>query len=434
VLDVAKRVLMMSHGITGVTGFANQLWLQGRALLEAGYEVYVVHRDYRGEPLFFPRDCGAKMNSGRPIDGFTFLPIANQQWGEDILPYYIDKYKVDYVHTLGDIWCYQYISKIPKTHNWKWLAHYVFDTENMVGFWNECVRNADISVVPSLISYNMLKHLKHKNIKYVPHGVDTKVFKPATEEEKIELRKEMNIKPETFVIGMVAHNQYRKFINRLLDAFSLFHTKNPDSLLILHCSPKDITGWDIPIILKDRGMLNCVLFTDKASKGVGDVQVPETEMRNFYCIMDVHALSTGGEGFGVPLVEAMACGIPNVATAYTTPNEFFCEEIIEPDGSKKLVPERGFPIPYTEVEIHHTGGIWAKIGIPEMATAFQQIKDNPGEAKQMGMKARKFAIQNYDIKVVKKEWQELYNNFDTFAEETDISKDVFNKLRLMKVG
>jgi glycosyltransferase involved in cell wall biosynthesis len=426
---------MTSHGITGVTGFANQLWLQARALIEAGYEVYVLHRDYRGEPLIFPRGCGARMNSGRPIDGMTFLPVANQQWGEDILPYYIDKYKVDYVHTLGDIWCYQYLAKLQKNHDWKWLAHYVLDTENMVGFWNECIKNADISIVPSKNSYDMLMKLGHKNVQYVQHGINTDVFKPATDEEKLEIRKSLNIRPDTFVIGMVAHNQYRKFVNRIIEAFSLFHAKNQNSILLMHCSPKDVSGWDLPMILKDKGMLNCVIFTDKASKGVGDVQVPESEMRNLYCAMDIHALSTGGEGFGVPIVEAMACGIPNVVTSYTTTNEFLAEKTTDAEGKERLAPERGIPVPYTEVEMHHTGGIWAKIGIPEMATAFQYIKDNPGEAKQMGMKARKFAVANYDIELVKKKWQELYANFDSFVEKSDEEeREIFNKLKLMRVG
>lgn len=432
--DVAKKVLMMSHGITGVTGFANQLWLQSRALVEAGYDVYVLHRDYRGEPLIFPRGCGARMNSGRLIDGMTFLPVGGQQWGEDVLPYYIEKYKIDYVHTLGDIWCYQYIAKIQKTHNWKWLAHYVFDTENMVSFWNECVANADISVVPSKISFKMLEKIGHKNAIYVPHGVNTSVFKPATDEEKAEIRKRFNIKPGTFVIGMVAHNQYRKFINRIIEAFALFHANNPNSVLLMHTAPKDVTGWDLPLILKDKGLLNCVIFTDKASKGLGDVQVPESEMRNFYCAMDVHALSTGGEGFGIPIVEAMACGIPNVATAYTTPNEFLTERVIGPDGKETLAPERGITVPYTEVEMHHTGGIWAKIGIPEMATAFQYILDNPEEARRMGMKARKYAVENYDIELVKKQWRDLYSKFDELAEIGSGSEDGFNKLKLMRVG
>lgn len=422
---------MMSHGITGVTGFSNQIWLQSRALIEEGYEVYVIHRDYRGEPFSIPRGSDAKMNSGRPIDGLNILPIGspNAQWGEDIFPYYINKYKPDYVHTLGDIWCYQFLRQIPRMHDWKWLSHYVFDTENVVSFWNECVRAGDITVVPSKNTFEMLKKAGHKNIKYVPHGIDTNIYKPATHEEKLQFRKEMGLPEDAFVIGCVAHNQYRKMMPRLLMAFESFVKNNPASILVFHCSPKDPAGWDLTQIIKDKNLTNNVVFTDKASKGLGDVQVPESELRKFYCSMDVHALSTGGEGFGVPIVEAMACGIPNVVTDYTTTKEFLCDEI-EEDGKKKYMNTRGIAVPFVDIDIHHTGGIWAHINFAAMAQAFQYLKDNGGEGKQMGIKARKFAVENYDNELIKNKWKELYKDFDSFAEENKEKPN--NGLRILR--
>jgi len=413
---VAKKVLMMSHGITGVTGFANQLMLQSRALLEEGYEVMVLHRDYRGEPIIIPKDAGVRLNSGRSIDGLTILPAGNQQWGEDVLPFYIEKYKPDYVHTLGDIWCYQYIKNLPKHHQWKWLAHYVFDTENMVGFWNDSVRAADIAVVPSKIASEMLDSLGHKNVKYIPHGIDTNTFKPCTNEEKMQFREEISIPKDAFIIGMVAHNQYRKMVNRLIDAFEIFIQKNPNSFLLLHCVPRDVTGWDLPQLLRDKHLLSNVFFTDKAAKGVGDVHVPESQMRKLYCSMDVHAVPTGGEGFGVPIIESMACGIPTVATAYTTPKEFFCDPEKQEDGKMGLKPIRGFPVPYVDIDEHHTGGVWAKISVPHLASTIQYIKDNESEAQQRGMKARKFVVENYDNELIKTKWKELYGIFDEFVE------------------
>jgi len=413
--DVTKRVLMFSHGITAVTGFANQLWLQSRALVEEGYEVYVLHRDYRGEPIVFPRGCDVATMGGRALDGITLLPVGREQWGQDVFPYYISKFRPDYVHTLGDIWCHQQIPEIQsKTRgDFKWLAHYVFDTENVVGFWHNSIRNTDIAIVPSKNSYDMLKHSKHDNVKYIPHGINVNVFKPAIYEEKMEIRKQLKIPEKVFVILMVAHNQYRKMVNRLVDAFEIFHKNNRDSLMVLHCLPKDVTGWDLPQIISDKGLGGSIIFTDKAGKGIGDIHVKEEVMRKLYCMADVHALSTGGEGFGIPLVEAMACGIPNVTTHYTTGEEFLAEK--KEDG--QIVNDRGMLIPYVDLEEHHTGGFWAKIDRAKMAEAFQYLKNNPDEAKQMGMKARKFAVENYDMNKVKEQWKRLYNNFDDIVEE-----------------
>ena len=41
-------------------------------------------------------------------------------------------------------------------------------------------------------------------------------------------------------------------------------------------------------------------------------------MANLYNCMDVFVLPTAGEGFGIPTVEAMACGVPICVTNYTT--------------------------------------------------------------------------------------------------------------------
>jgi glycosyltransferase involved in cell wall biosynthesis len=279
----------------------------------------------------------------------------------------------------------------------------------------------------------MLEKIGHKNIKYVPHGINTDVFKPATHDEKITFRKEIGLPEDAFIIGMVAHNQYRKMVNRLIDAFQIFLAKNPASLLVMHCLPRDATGWDLVQILKDRGLTNNVLFTDKASKGVGDIHVPESEMRTLYCSFDVHALSTGGEGFGVPIVEAMACGIPNVITDFTTTKEFLTDKTVSEDGKVQYVNSRGIAVPITDIETHHTGGIWAKANVPMMAQAFQYLKDNSGEAKQMGMKARKFAVENYDNELVKTKWKELYRDFDSFADSALMNKNPLG-LKIMRIN
>ena len=80
------RVLIVSHGLTATTGFANQAYLMSRALTDAGHEVLDCHRDYRGEPIHFP--AGTRTAGGRDLSGITMLPWGSQQWGEDIVPFY----------------------------------------------------------------------------------------------------------------------------------------------------------------------------------------------------------------------------------------------------------------------------------------------------------------------------------------------------------
>ena len=152
---------------------------------------------------------------------------------------------------------------------------------------------------------------------------------------------------------------------RLIEAFARFSQGHKDALLLLHCLPRDQAGWDLIQIINDWGIKGKVMFTDRAGKNIGDIHVSEEDMRRLYCSMDVHALSTGGEGFGIPLVEAMACGIPQVAPAYTSVPEFF--------GNN----ERGIAVPYDNCDTHHTGGFWCNVSVPKMAASFEQLYSGP---------------------------------------------------------
>lgn len=396
-----EKVLLVSHGLTCVTGFGNQIWLIARALADAGYEVMAAHREYRGEPITFAE--GTTTISGRDLSNITMLPFAVAPWGDEIVPYYIKKYRPDVVLTLGDIWCYQYLAKVPKDYPWYWLAHYVFDTENIVSLWRQSLDNADYVILPAKFSYEMVKRYGYEHIHYIPHGIDTKTFKPEKRDDIQTRREEEGIPPDAFTILSVAHNQERKRMDRLLRAFTLFAKDKNDATLFLHCKQNDQTGWDMGKIIPDLGITNKVYFTDMSAKMVEDVHVPQTMMAELYNLADIHALSTAGEGFGIPVIESMACGLPNVMTQYTTANEF-----LQVNGRN----EHGIPVPYSDIFFHNTGGAWASIDIMKMAEAFQYLYENPGQRHAMGTKARKFVVKNYDIERVKKEWARLFEDVE----------------------
>ncbi|HAB26954.1 MAG TPA: hypothetical protein DCE27_03720, partial [Xanthomarina gelatinilytica] len=76
------------------------------------------------------------------------------------------------------------------------------------------------------------------------------------------LRSKYNIHPNDFIIGFVFRNQLRKSVPNLLEGYKLFLDKNPDSRakLLFHTSWGE--GWDIPRLLKEKGIdSNNVLTT-----------------------------------------------------------------------------------------------------------------------------------------------------------------------------
>lgn len=103
---------------------------------------------------------------------------------------------------------------------------------------------------------------------------------------------------------------------------------------------------------------------------------------------DIFVLSTHGEGLPIALLEAMACGLPVVATAVPG-----VVEVVEEGRTGLLVPE---------------GDARA------MKEAIAWLLDHPGEARAMGRQARRVVAEKYGIKrtvreyerVIEEVWQE----------------------------
>jgi glycosyltransferase involved in cell wall biosynthesis len=176
----------------------------------------------------------------------------------------------------------------------------------------------------------------------IPHGVDLDIFK------KIEKPRGIPVIPDdSFVIGMVGRNQPRKQLPRLLKMLSIFirswikcsncgavivakeddvkclncgsddinfYPSKDDVYAYLHCSVNDKPGWDIKELISRYNLNKRVIYPKNNEVGMG---VPDRVLADFYNTFDVFTLPTQGEGFGLPILEAMACGTPTVVTDYS---------------------------------------------------------------------------------------------------------------------
>jgi len=138
------------------------------------------------------------------------------------------------------------------------------------------------------------------NVTYM--GFDDKRFKPQTKIRTDPIRKKFKIKGGYIIF--VGTLQPRKNIERLIEAFSIIKpTFNDVSLVIVGRK-----GWLYESILNKSKILKVdknVIFTDFVTKD---------ELPRLISSAKAFALPSLWEGFGIPVIEAQACGVPVVVS------------------------------------------------------------------------------------------------------------------------
>lgn len=222
---------------------------------------------------------------------------------------------------------------------------------------------------------------------YIPHTVDTNIFYPTNKKEnKIKL----GLDPDWFIIGMVATNKGpRKNIPGQLQAFKAFLEKVPHAKLYLHtfmaANSFNPEGFDLYGLIDNLGLNDHVIYTDQEEYYAG---VTDDTMRIMYSAFDILSECSFGEGFGIPIIEAQACGTPVVGTNFSAIPEVIGEGGITVDLAEKFVWQR-------------LGVFHAIPKISGITEAYLKIYKNPSKYQDLAIKN----AQKYDFLTWKTNWQ-----------------------------
>ena len=151
---------------------------------------------------------------------------------------------------------------------------------------------------------------------YIPHGVDTNIFK-----RDEQAREKLGISAETFVVGIVATNgSLRKNLGGQMQAFASFAKDKNDVMLYMHTQAKKThpEALDLGYLATKLGIAEKVSFTDPESVALG---IPQEFLPTVYSAFDVMMQCSLGEGFGLPIIEAQACGVPVIGTDHPVISE-----------------------------------------------------------------------------------------------------------------
>jgi glycosyltransferase involved in cell wall biosynthesis len=155
---------------------------------------------------------------------------------------------------------------------------------------------------------------KDKIIKYIPHGINEKIFFPITEfmkkeNEALEAKRKQifgDFEPE-FIVFYNSRNIRRKCTSDTIAAYSLFcdrigKEKASKCALLLHTQKQDENGTDLEAVID--------LLCDPEYQKVyfSDSRVPSEEVNLLYNMSDIVILMSSNEGWGLSLTEGMMCG------------------------------------------------------------------------------------------------------------------------------
>jgi len=133
-------------------------------------------------------------------------------------------------------------------------------------------------------------------LRVIPNGVDTDVFRPGQSPIR-------HLRDENVNVLFVGRLEKRKGLGDLLRGFEFLRARVPNTRLI-------IVG-DGPLRGRVESFINRHRLSDVVLAGF----VPDSVLPRYYSSADIFcAPATGSESFGIVLLEAMAAGLPVVAT------------------------------------------------------------------------------------------------------------------------
>jgi glycosyltransferase involved in cell wall biosynthesis len=384
------KVLWMSDGPTIPSGYGNVTQRVCGSLADRGHHISILSWQAKGKPIpwqncmvysklhpmYSPNACRAELlDYVRQLQPNIVVLLTDMWWLPDMNCPDI----ANFMHTVG----------IP------WVFYYPVDGDTgekrLPPNWVRILKTFDLPIAISRYGREVMQANGVESA-YIPHGVDTKVFQPPA--DKDVAKRSLGYEGK-FVVLSDARNQLRKMLPRTLEIFRRFAVNKDDVILHLHCDPNDIQTrspechYDLQ---SDIAFLN---LTEKVSltKGMSSSKgISLEQLAHIYQAADVHLLSSWGEGFGLPTLQAAASGVVPLALDYT--------------ASQELVMGHGEAIRARQCLLDRFGLRRGLIDIDETVSKLEMLYHDRQLLASKAQMAREFALP-YDWEHLLPQWEEL---------------------------
>ena len=342
-------------------------------------------------------------------------------------------FQPDVVIDVRDYWMNSYQQFSPLRPFFHWILMPTVDSAPQQEEWIDTFLHADAIFTYSDFGRDTLLEQSNNKINYIDTtspGVDLQIFKPLP--DRTQVKQSLGLAADAFVLGSVMRNQKRKLIPELFSSvrklINHLHSNNNllanNIYLYLHTSYPD-AGWDLPQLLKEYEIGNRVLFTytckhcgffrakrfshpiahcpkcGNKTFSMPNVSngLPTQHLNMVMNCFDLYVQYAICEGFGMPLVEAAAAGVPIASVDYSAMS----------DVVRKL---NGYPVKvkqfFKELE---TKAIRAYPDNEDLQRIVLEFAAQPDILQnQKRHETRKLTEQHYNWDNIAKKWEHYLDN------------------------
>ena len=401
-----KTILVLSDHPMSPSGVGNQTRYMIDAMLKTGkYRFFclggaIKHQDYR--------------------------PVTTEEWGNDYIIQPVDGYgNPDMIRSIirnekpDMLW----FMTDPRFWGWLWamedeirplipmIYYHVWDNFPAPVFNKSSYESTDIIACISKVTEQIVSEVipEHKDICYLPHTVDTDIFRKIDDEEGLKKRRNEGFKDIENIENRTIffwnnRNARRKQSGSLLYWFKSFldEVGHDKATLLMHTDPKDVHGQDLEYIIHHLGLSNGQVYLSRE-------KLPPEALSVMYNIADCTISVSDAEGFGLATLESLACETPIIATMtgglqeQVTDGENWFGIGLEPT-SKAIIGSQEIPFIYED-----------RLSEEVVVDALKKIHNMSKEERHaLGKAGREHVLNNYSPEKYAKSWEEL---FDRVIEE-----------------
>lgn len=336
--------------------------------------------------------------------GFNDIPVYPRKYdpyGNDVIQAHAAAFKANIIMSLMDVWVLK-VEQFPMLL--RWIPWFPIDHDTMP----QAIRNKLAQAYKRITFSRHAEKLTHEaglDCYYVPHGIETDVFKPRDRDES---REKLGLPKDAWIVGTVAMNKgvpSRKNFVEMLTAFANCKKRHPSMVYFLQTDRGEgINGMvNLPELLTNLGLEEGkdVFFCNPYTQAIG---FPVDYFPMVYSALDVHMLVSAGEGFGIPIVEAQSCGCPVIVGDWTAMSElcFSGRKVGKDDAEKVYTPMAAYQY------APHVRGI-------ELALEAEYKRPSPKD------RARKMALDYDADTVAEKYWEPVLAEIEEAVNDNQIS-------------